>query len=296
EFRSAAREADLIHFHMPFPLAAWCWPFIPKRAKVVVLYHSDIVRQKKISFLYHPPLKRLLRRSDAITASSPPMRQNSPILSQFADKTHVIPFMTDPPVPLDAGLEAELRRRHGLTEDDAVVLYVGRLVYYKGIMTLLEAWQGVPAKLLIVGDGPMLGEVEETIARLGLAERVILAGRASDHELPHYYRIADLFVLPSIEVSEAYALVQMDALAAGLPVVNTNLPTGVPWVSRDGESGLTVPPKDPDSLREAVSRLLTDSELRSRLAAGALKRAQDFTPEHVLAETLAVYRKIGAEF
>lgn len=295
EFRSAARQADLIHFHMPFPLAAWCWPLIPRRAKVVVLYHSDIVRQKKIAFLYHPPLKRLLRRADAITASSPPMRQNSPILSEFREKTHVVPFMTDRLAPRNADLEAEIRRRHGLKPGDAVALYVGRLVYYKGVTTLLEAWRGVNAKLLMVGDGPMLGEIQDTIARLGLSDRVILAGRAPDEDLPHYYRVADLFVLPSIEVSEAYALVQMDALAAGLPVVNTNLPTGVPWVSRDGESGITVPPKDADALRDAVVRLLTDTDLRLRMSEGALKRARDFTPEHVLAETLSVYRKVGAE-
>src|SRR5262249_47656678 len=124
------------------------------------------------------------------------------------------------------------------------------------------------------GDGPLEAELREAVVRRGLQERIVFAGRVSDDDLPAYYQACDAFVLPSIARTEAFGVVQIEAMAAGRPVISTNLPTGVPWVNRDGVSGMVVMPGDADALGAALAQLGRDADLRCRLAEGARRRAE----------------------
>ena len=105
-----------------------------------------------------------------------------------------------------------------------------------------------------------------------LAARVLFAGRVPDADLPAFYQACDLLVLPSTARTEAFGVVQIEAMAAGRPVVSTNLPTGVPWVNQDGVSWLVAPPGDRAALGDALGRLLDDPLLRQRLGEGARRR------------------------
>ena len=153
------------------------------------------------------------------------------------------------------------------------LLFVGRLVYYKGLHVLLEAAGHWPGTLMIAGEGPLEGELRARADALGFGDRVTFLGRISDEELPAYYQASDAFVLPSIARTEAFGVVQVEAMAAGLPVVSTSLPTGVPWVNQHGDSGLVVPPGDAVALGAAFRRLAEDHALRQQLAEGARRRA-----------------------
>ena len=172
------------------------------------------------------------------------------------------------------------------------LLFVGVLRYYKGLNYLIDAMQQIPARLVIVGQGPEEPALREQVAQLGLQDRIIFAGAVSDAELPAYYRLASLFCLPASERSEAFGLVQVEALASGLPIVCTELGTGTSYVNKDGESGLVVAPRDASVLPSAILRLLNDEALRRRLADGARQRAQLFTAEKMLAEIRAVYEDV----
>jgi rhamnosyl/mannosyltransferase len=128
---------------------------------------------------------------------------------------------------------------------------------------------------------------------LGVEDRVYFHGYIDDKKLREYYRSADLFVLPSVESSEAFGIVQLEAMAHGLPVINTDLPTGVPWVSRDRKTGLTVPPRDADALASAIQELLVDDELRESLGRNARQRVETkFTEARMLSQTLDVYAEV----
>lgn len=286
----AIREAraDVVHLHHPNPTGVLSYLASGSRAPLIVTYHSDIVRQRVLRTLFWPVQQRFLRRAFAIIASSPEYAASSPVLRLHAGRVRVIPFGIRPDeagAPDPATVRA-FRARHG----GRVVLAVGRLVYYKGFDYLVRAMASVDGHLVIVGDGPMRGELARLAAEQGVADRVTLAGRVDD--AASHYAAADVFVLPAVARSEAFGLVQLEAMAAGLPVVNTRIPSGVPFVSRDGETGLTVPPRDPGALAAALTRLLDDAELRVRLGAAARQRVlTEFSAGRMARDTLALYRE-----
>jgi rhamnosyl/mannosyltransferase len=206
--------------------------------------------------------------------SSPPLASGSALVGH-AKRVVVIPFG----VALERYRHIDAASRWRAAErlqglSGPRMLFVGRLVYYKGVTVLLDAMERCGGSLVIVGEGPLEADLRATVASRRLTDRVRFAGRVGDADLPALYQACDLFVLPSIAKTEAFGVVQIEAMAAGKPVVSTNVPTGVPWVNQDGVSGLVVPPADAASLGEALRRLMEDEGLRSRLGEGARRRAE----------------------
>jgi rhamnosyl/mannosyltransferase len=156
-----------------------------------------------------------------------------------------------------------------------LVLFVGKLRYYKGLQYLLQAMLEIPARLLVVGSGPMGAEWRRLAQTLELGDRVVFLGEVSDEELPAYYHASDLFVLPASERSEAFGTVQLEAMASGLPVVCTELGTGTSFVNVHGQTGLVVPARDVQSLGAAMRMLLQDQALRREMGRRAQQRALD---------------------
>ena len=175
------------------------------------------------------------------------------------------------------------------------MLGVGRLIYYKGFENLVRAMADVRATALIAGDGPLGGALAAEAARLGVADRVVLMGRVNDADLKACYHACDVFALPSVERSEAFGIVQLEAMACGKPVVNTRLDSAVPHVSLDGLTGLTVAPGDPAALAAALNALLDDPARRAAMGAAARRRVrEEFSAELMARRTLEVYREVVA--
>jgi glycosyltransferase involved in cell wall biosynthesis len=281
-------DADVVHFHHPNPTGVLSYLASGRRGPLVVTYHSDIVRQRVLGAAFSPVLHRFLRGAHAILASSPDYVASSPVLRTHAARVRIVPFgiRAEAFAAADPGAVAALRARHG----PRLVLGVGRLVYYKGFDYLVRAMRTVDGRLVLLGDGPLRGALQGLAAELGVADRVAFPG--SVPELAPWYHAADVFALPAVARSEAFGLVQLEAMAAGTPVVNTRLDSGVPFVSRDGETGITVPPADADALAAALSRLLDDAALRGRYGEAARERVRrEFSLEQMVARTLAVYRE-----
>lgn len=296
-----ASSHDLWHVHYPFPtgesavlLAAARRRSLPK---LVCTYHSDFVAQSVtksvLSVPYSILTRRFLERADGVIVSSPNLAKNSSYLRHVAPKIRVIPFGIDPaPLQADEVVKKKairLRERHGTP----LTLFVGRLVPYKGVDVLLDAFRHVPGTLLVVGEGPLRGRLEERAAVMGIGERVVFAGALTFSDLLAYYHAADVFALPSITPNEAFGLVQLEAHACGVPVVSTDLPTGVPFANSHGVTGLVVPPGDVVSLAAALGLLLEDEELRARLGAQARARqAAEFSLEVMTDRVLGFYREL----
>ena len=284
----AIREAraELVHFHHPNPTGVLSYLASGQRGPLVVTYHSDIVRQRVLGAAFAPVLDHFLRRANAILATSPDYLRSSPVLRAHAARAQVVPFgiRWQDFATADAAAVDRVREEHG----PRIVLAAGRMVYYKGFEYLVRAMRDVDARLVLVGDGPLLGSLRELAAEAGVADRVAFPGRVED--LAPYYHAATVFVLPAIARSEAFGLVQLEAMASGLPVVNTRVDSGVPFVSRDGETGLTVPPANRRALVVAINRLLADPPLRARFGAAGRERVRrEFSVERMAAATLELY-------
>jgi rhamnosyl/mannosyltransferase len=266
--------ADCVVLHEPNPVAGSALWLRTPAPQLIVWHHSDLVRPWWAPYTYGVVQRALYRRADCVVVSNPVLAARSPLV-RLARRVEVIPLGIDLEhyrAP-DAVREALVERVRAIAPGPHI-LFVGRFVYYKGIDVLIDAMTRCPGTLLLVGDGPLEGELRTQVATLGLQDRVRFIGRVSDEDLPAYYHASDVFVLPSVAVTEAYGLVQIEAMAAGIPVVSTNLPTGVPWVNQDGVTGLVVPPRDAGALAAALGRLLGDEGLRRSLGASGRRRAE----------------------
>ena len=282
-------EADIVHIHLPNPTAILAYLASGHRGRLIVSYHSDVIRQKLLGKAFWPLLRHTLEKADAIIACSPNYIESSAALRRFKGKcrliTYAIPFQGFQ--QRDNEEVARIRKRYG----SRIVLGVGRLVYYKGFEYLIRALKDIHGHLLIIGDGPLRGELERKTQALGLSERVTVLTDVKD--VRPFYHSADVFVLPSIARSEAFGIVQLEAMACGVPVVNTALNSGVTFASKHGVTGLTVPPEDSPALAAAINSLLDDPMLCARLGvAGRLRVESEFSLEAMTRKTLELYDEI----
>ncbi|MCC7359404.1 MAG: glycosyltransferase [Anaerolineales bacterium] len=284
---------DITHLHFPYPVGDLAQRFFGRSRRTVISYHSDIVRQKRLLRLYAPLLRQALARADAVIAASPPYIATSPFLAPLAGKVTVIPYGIDAArfAAADAAAVADLRRRY----PGPLLLFVGKLRYYKGVEFLIRALPRVPAAtvLLVGGESSVQrSELEALAQTLGVVERIKFLGQQSEAELPALYHAADVFVLPSIERSEAFGIVQLEAMAAGCPVVSCDVGTGVAWVNQDGQTGLVVPPRQPEALAAALNELLADPARRAALGAAGRERVRaHFTQARLLDALEALYAR-----
>jgi rhamnosyl/mannosyltransferase len=281
--------ADVIVIHEPNPIALAANFLVRPRAPLVVWFHSEVVRPLwRYRLFYEPLLDYALETAVRIVVSSPALAENAAALRPYRSKCVVIPFGFDP---------ARFASAAPMTPGGSpTVLFVGRLVEYKGVDVLLRALAGLSGvRAVLVGDGPRRAALRELAADLGILERVTFAGEVSDQQMTELYATCDLFVLPSVTRAEAFGLVQLEAMAAGKAVVSTSVPTGVPWVNQHERTGLIVLPGDVPALRAAIDRLLRDAALRERMGLeGRARVARDFTPARMIQQMLSLYRELSA--
>jgi rhamnosyl/mannosyltransferase len=288
---------DITHLHVPYPVGELATLWRGRSRRLVVTYHSDIVRQKFLGWAYGPFLRRLLTRADAISLSNPTFIRNSPYIAPHAAKCVIINHGVTlarftPTAESQSGADA-IRVRYG----EELILFVGRLRYYKGVNSLIAAMRIVRpfARALIIGTGPMERDWKALAQRLDVCDRVHFVDNVPDADLPAYYQAARMFVLPSSHPSETLGMVQIEAMASGLPCICTELGTGTSYVNQHGKTGLVVPPRDPTALANAINSLLDDPQAREKMGRAALARAREaFGESDMIEHTLKLYERLLA--
>jgi len=293
------RKADIVHVHAPNILASLAALLMPRRVKLLIHWHADISGKGSLGALARPIEKLLLWRADVIVCTSQRYADSSPALKPFRSKIRIIPIgipnvsnetAENPPenLPFDWMLKRP------------IILAVGRLVRYKGFFVLLEAMSkiDVDTTLVIVGVGPLHKQLMEKIEQLNLANRVWLLGRQSTGNLTSMFAHSDLFCLPSVDRAEAFGVVLLEAMRAGLPVVATDIPgSGVGWVNKHCVSGENVTPNDVDQLSETLEKLLKCPELRSNYSRKArLRFEQAFIQNKMTSSFLEEYSTLIVPF
>lgn len=289
-FKEMAAEADLVHFHFPWPWMDLVH-FATRHGKPTVLsYHSDIIKQRTLLKLYAPLMNQMLKSMDRILVASPNYQRTSETLKPFADKTVVVPYGLDADAYPQVSAERMAFWRGQVPEK--FFLFVGVLRYYKGLDSVLEAMKGVDYPLLILGSGPQEQELKAQAERLQL-RNVRFLGRLDDEDKACLLQLCYALAFPSHLRSEAFGISLLEASMYGKPMVSCEIGTGTTYVNIHEQTGLAVPPADPLALREALRRLWENPEQARQFGAQAKNRFEQlFTAERMCASTVEVYREV----
>lgn len=282
-------QYDIIHVHHPDPMACLALLLSGYKGKVVLHWHSDIQKQRILLRLYSPLQKWLIRRADKIVGTSPVYLSESPFLQKVQHKTVCLPIGVDPMCPDAAGVRKIKDRYKG----KKIIFSLGRLVTYKGYEFLIAATKYLKDNymILIGGTGALREKLQEEINSMHLRGKVKLLGHVSDEELPSYYGACDVFCLSSVQKTEAFGIVQIEAMSCGKPVVATKIPhSGVSWVNAHEESGINVVPGDAYALAKAIESIAENGAAYDRYSEGALNRYKKlFTKEKMIAKCKELY-------
>lgn len=288
--RRIAKYYDIIHIHHPDPMACLTLFLSGYQGKVVLHWHSDILKQKMLLKLYAPLQNWLISRADVIVGTTPVYVAESPSLQKAQHKIDHIPIGVLP-VQVSAEKVEVIRERY---KGKHLIFSLGRLVDYKGYEHLIRAAPYLDNSFHIVigGKGPLQESLTVLIQELEVEDRVTLLGYVSDEDVPAYYVAADIFCLSSIWKTEAFAIVQIEAMSCGKPIVSTHIPgSGVSWVNQDGVSGLVVERENPEALAKAFEKICTDPLLKQRLSEGSRKRYEaHFTRDKMVEKSLELYK------
>ena len=283
---------DIIHFHWanPFP-AAILLPLIPKDVKLIIHWHMDIIKQRKIYRFIKPIEERLLKRADMVVVTSPQYRDGSVPLQPFKEKVRVVPNGIGTS-SLKKPLKAEIDAVKGKYGGKKIVFFVGRHILYKGLTYLIEAEKYIKSDcvFVIAGDGPLSKQLMASCQ----SERVFFVGRLSDELLTRYYYAASVFVFPSITKNEAFGMALAEAMYCYTPAVTFTISgSGVNWVNLNEVTGIEAPNGDVRAFAEAIDRLLVDENLAKRYGEAAHQRvAENFTVDIMMREMMKCYQDV----
>lgn len=292
ELARMAREADVVHYHFPWPFMDLAHFLARVNKPSVVTYHSDIVRQKALLRLYQPLQHRFLQSVDAIVATSPNYMGSSAVLDRYREKTRVITFglnKTSYPEPEQARLD-HWRQKVG----QKFFLFVGVLRYYKGLHILLDAAAGTNYPVVIVGAGPIEKELKARAERLGL-KNVMFVGQVNELDKVALLKLCYAVAFPSHLRSEAFGISLLEGAMFGKPMISSEIGTGTTYINIHQQTGLVVPPSDHASLRAAMRRLWDDPQLAQEMGRRAEARYwQLFTSEQMADGYASLYQELVA--
>ena len=283
------KDNDVIHHHYPFPTMEFTLLRYLKKMpnkKLIITWHANIKnsRWSWIEKIYNPMIEKLLDRADSIIVTSPQLFEASSLLQKYKEKIKIISLSFDPKY---SSFDSKKYPQERCFE----ILFVGKLRKYKGVEYLIKAIKNLNVKLKIIGNGEEFKNLKQLVEISNLESKVSFYLEANDEQLSAFYKSADLFVLPSINEAEAFGVVQLEAMANALPVINTKLLSGVPFVSLNNYSGLTVEPGNIKALANAIENIISSKEIYEQFSSNALERVNEFSRSKMSKSYIEIYKK-----
>lgn len=284
---SLTLKNDVLIHHAPFPLADIAGFFIPRRLikKFFIFWHSDIFKQKILKKILNVFIRHSCVRADEIIVTSEPLSANSIDLLPFKNKIRIIPLSVNvnqitSNIPTDY-----------INNKRFDFIFLGRLCYYKGIDILLDSIKilynnGIIPDIIIVGDGELSGYISSYIEKYSLTNVMFINKHVSERQKYKFISESKVFLFPSVAPSEAFGITQLESMALSVPVINTNIKSGVPTVSLHNETGLTVEPMDSIELASAMKELFVNDELRDTLSRGAYLRVSHCYDDKIISNKI----------
>ena len=291
-------SGDILNIHEPFPLADLTLEIFPKLrknfSKIITSWQCDITRQKWTFPIYGKFIHRFLQKVDKIIVNNPKIIDNSDFLKHYKNKCEVIPIGINLDWANTKLNTQETEKFRVGVDNKLMILFVGRLVIYKGIEFLIEAMKYVENGFLyIIGSGPLEASLKKLIIELNLESKIKMIPEVDEKTLQTYYKACDIFVLPSINEAEAYGIVQIEAMSCGKPLICTELGTGTSYINQNNITGLVVSPKDSKALSQAINDTIGNAQLREKWGANGRRRAfEEFTSDKMLHRTFKLYQDL----
>jgi rhamnosyl/mannosyltransferase len=278
--RKELKGSNLVHLHFPYPtmeMLIFLLKPVIKKSKFVVTYHANPqkTRWKSFSFFYSFLNNFIFKLADRIIITSKKNLISSNIPEKYWYKTVVLPIG----IKLDK--EEFYLEPKKFPKNKMRLLFVGQLRKYKGVQILIEAVQDIDVELNIIGNGEMYDSLVSLINKLNLKNRVFIHRNVDDESLQKYYLNSDLFILPSIDESESFGIVQLEALKYRLPIINTNLASGVTDVSINDFTGLTVSPNSVGHLSSAINIILKNPLKYENFSSNTEKHVLKFDDQEI---------------
>jgi glycosyltransferase involved in cell wall biosynthesis len=296
KLRTLMGDYDILHVHLPNPMAHLAIMLCQPKAKLVLHWHSDIINQKILELFYAPFLKRLIRKSSAVIGATPAHVYQSDYSHFFSNKSFVIPYIFNhhklASIPVDYSAVRRIVEKY---RNRKIIFSVGRHVYYKGFGDLVETGCHLPDDwvILIGGTGPDTKYLQSQIDTLNLQNKVVLVGRLSDAELIHYLDASKIFAFPSVHRSEMFGMVQLEAFARSKPVVSTNISrSGVPYINKSGFTGFSVPINKPDELAAAILAVSDDESYQKFCEQAKSWLVSSFDLSEIVSKHMDVYERV----
>ena len=295
DVKKRTKDSDIGISHFPYPMTDLAILFGLYSGRLVVWWHCGFEKYQKLAPFYRPFVLHTLKKADRILVSSKGNIDHSETLRHFRKKCTVIPFCVSDECLQRGKAYAQKERA---PRKRIRMLFIGRLVWYKGCDILLKAFAKMrrqDCELVLVGKGPLEQELKDLAAALRLTN-VIFTGMVSEEEKFRQIEACDFLVLPSVSKAEAFAVVQLEAMAFAKPVINTALKSGVPYVSLDGVTGKTVRPGSVRELASAMQELAENDSMRRQYGENALRMVQnEYTHELMINRHRKVFEKLLME-
>jgi glycosyltransferase involved in cell wall biosynthesis len=283
--------AEIVHLHYPWPPGEVAWLLGGRRRPLVVTVHCEVLRYARLARQLAPLTERILAGAAGILVSGPQMAR-IPLLAGHAERVRVVPH----------GVELDRFHPDRAAEDPLPriphprIVFVGRLRHYKGLSVLASALARLPdAHLVVVGEGPERGRLEQSLRAAGCSDRAHLLGEVDDAHLVRVLQTSDAAVLPSDSPAEAFGLSMAEAQACGVPGVITDVGTGTAQTLADTVSGRVVPAGDDSALAEALAWCLDPARAAACSAAARAHAEAHLCARRMAAQVHAVYEEVMRE-
>lgn len=289
QFKLAVADADLIHYHAPWPVIDYWHLFAPPVKPTVLTYHADVTRAPYLASIYSYWQLRTLSTINAVVATSPNLLGSSPVLQALKEPVHIIPLGLSRPPELSQSERAELLAPFNLPKQP-FILFVGSLRSYKGIQVVIDAALMAQVPLVVVGDGPTRMALERELSQGTL---VYFLGSVTDQHKQALIAQCAALVLPSINRAEAFGLVLLEAAMQAKPQISTSIGTATSWVNLNEKTGWVVPPSNVPMLASAMREVLEQPLLAQQRGLTSYARWQQlFQGQTMVTAYERLYKKL----
>jgi glycosyltransferase involved in cell wall biosynthesis len=280
---------DIISVHFPDPMAVVALLMTRPKAKIVIHWHSDVIKQKYLLKLFEPFQNWIIGKANLVIGATINHIEGSDQRDKMVFKSNIIPYPFDTNYLLNCVNSELLKELKEKYNGKKIVFGMGRLVYYKGFEHLIDAakYLSDDYMILIGGQGVLKEKLKEQIRSNNLEGKVELLGAIPQNDLGTYYEICDVFCLPSTYRSEMYGIVQLEAMSFGKPVVSTKLKrSGVSNVNIDNVTGMCVKVADSSEIGNAIKLITNEPERYKKYSINAKNRVSDVFEKSIIIKKL----------